>query len=243
MRYSPEHKAEIHEKIVKDAARRVRAEGIAGAAVSAVMRDAGLTHGGFYKHFESKDELLMASLREGFREIEERLAQAGERSPRGTAWKAIVKTYLSEELCDHVERGCPLAALGPELARTGRALKAPIFEELKRYKDRMVPFMPPDRRQGACVLRYLFDDDRSDDDRPQSSRPGGAGGGARRRAGFSLAQLLSRRLELVSQREPFDKLSTHRAGRLPDQSGSLGAPGSSLPASPQMQGRLSRPKG
>jgi TetR/AcrR family transcriptional repressor of nem operon len=154
MRYSPEHKAEIHEKIVKDAARRVRAEGIAGAAVSAVMRDAGLTHGGFYKHFESKDELLMASLREGFREIEERLAQAGERSPRGTAWKAIVKTYLSEELCDHVERGCPLAALGPELARTGRALKAPIFEELKRYKDRMVPFMPG--RRTADKERAFF---------------------------------------------------------------------------------------
>ena len=66
MRYQPEHKAEIHQKIVKDASRRVRAEGITGAAVSAVMRDAGLTHGGFYKHFESKDELLTESLSEAF---------------------------------------------------------------------------------------------------------------------------------------------------------------------------------
>ena len=56
MRYAPKHKAEIHSKIVQDAARRVRAEGIAGASVSSVMRDAGLTHGGFYKHFKNKDD-------------------------------------------------------------------------------------------------------------------------------------------------------------------------------------------
>src|SRR5215472_10199331 len=68
MRYRPGHKIEIHQKIVKDAARRVRAEGLNGAAVGAVMRDTGLTHGGFYKHFASKDELLIESLKEDFRE-------------------------------------------------------------------------------------------------------------------------------------------------------------------------------
>ena len=81
MRYRPEHKAEIHQKIVKDASRRIRAEGITGAAVSAVMRDAGLTHGGFYKHFESKDELLMESLSEAFQEIADRLARAARAVP------------------------------------------------------------------------------------------------------------------------------------------------------------------
>ena len=145
MRYSTEHKAEVHRKIVKDASRRVRAEGITGAAVSAVMRDAGLTHGGFYKHFESKDELLMESLSAAFEEITERLVQAGEKSEPETAWKAIVKTYLSLEYCDHVEYGCPLTALGPELARADQAMKPRIFEELKQYKSRMVPFMPGQR--------------------------------------------------------------------------------------------------
>src|SRR5882757_1080776 len=111
MRYRSEHKGEIHQKIVKDAARRVRAEGITGAAVSAVMRDAGLTHGGFYKHFASKDELLMQSLSEAFREISERLTRAAEQSKPATAWKAIVKAYLSTEHCDHAELGCPVAAL------------------------------------------------------------------------------------------------------------------------------------
>jgi TetR/AcrR family transcriptional repressor of nem operon len=142
MRYAPEHKAEVHQKIVKDAARRVRAEGLTGAAVSEVMRDAGLTHGGFYKHFESKEDLLVESLREGFREIIDRLADAGLESQSGAAWKAIVKTYLSPEHCDDVEGGCPMAALAPELARADKAMKPKIVEQMVQYKNRMLPFMP-----------------------------------------------------------------------------------------------------
>ena len=145
MRYRPEHKLEIHRKIVKDASRRVRAEGLNGAAVSAVMKDAGLTHGGFYKHFGSKDDLVLESLREGFREIENTLAHAAEESPAGEAWKAIVKTYLSLGLCEHPERGCPLAALSPDLARADKRIKPQIVAELVNYKSRMLPFMPGQR--------------------------------------------------------------------------------------------------
>lgn len=142
MRYRPEHRADIHQKIVKDASRRVRAEGLTGAAVSAVMRDVGLTPGGFYKHFRSKDGLVVESLREAFRETANRLAQAGEQAQPGTAWKAIVKAYLSPEHCDHAEFGCPLAALAPELARTDETVKAQILGEMTKYKSRMLPFMP-----------------------------------------------------------------------------------------------------
>jgi TetR/AcrR family transcriptional regulator, transcriptional repressor for nem operon len=142
MRYKPEHKAEIHRKIVQDASRRVRAEGLTGAAVSAVMRDAGLTHGGFYKHFGSKDDLLLESLREAFREIEQTLARASEQALPGEVWRAIVKTYLSPELCEHPERGCPLAALAPELARADKRMKPQIVAELVNYKSQMQPFMP-----------------------------------------------------------------------------------------------------
>ena len=154
MRYGPEHKLEIHRKIVKDASRRVRAEGLSGAAVSAVMKDAGLTHGGFYKHFRSKDDLLLESLREGFREIEDSLAHAAEQSPPGAAWKAIVKTYLSLDLCENPERGCPLGALSPELARADKRMKPQIVAELVNYKSRMVPFMPG--QQTADKERAFF---------------------------------------------------------------------------------------
>ena len=141
MRYHPEHKSEVHQKIVKDASRRLRAEGLGGAAVAAVMRDTGLTHGGFYKHFESKDELLLESLHDAFREIGDTLTTAAERSPSREGWREIVKTYLSPEYCKHAQRGCPLTALAPELARAGKT----IVSELVNYKDRMVPFMPGKR--------------------------------------------------------------------------------------------------
>jgi TetR/AcrR family transcriptional regulator, transcriptional repressor for nem operon len=154
MRYRPEHKVDVHRKILKDASRRVRAEGTAGAAVSSVMRDAGLTTGGFYKHFASKDALLTESLSEAFREITDRLTQVAEESKPGTAWKAIVKAYLSPEHCDHPESGCPLAALAPELARADHAMKAPIRREMIKYKSRMLPLMPG--RRAADKQRAFF---------------------------------------------------------------------------------------
>ena len=154
MRYRPEHKAEVHQKIVKDASRRLRAEGLTGAAVAAVMRDTGLTHGGFYKHFESKNDLLLESLHEAFREIGDTLVGAAEQSPPEAAWKAIVKAYLSLEYCDHAERGCPLTTLAPELARAGKEMRGQILAELVNYKDRMIPFMPG--RRTADKERAFF---------------------------------------------------------------------------------------
>ena len=154
MRYQPEHKAEVHQKIVKDASRRMRAEGLSGAAVAEVMRDTGLTHGGFYKHFESKDELVMESLRESFRDIADKLVRVAEQSRSEAPWKAIVKSYLSLEYCDHAERGCPLPALAPELARVDETMRSQVLAELVNYRDRMLPFMPG--RRTADKERAFF---------------------------------------------------------------------------------------
>ena len=154
MRYRPEHKLEVHQKIVKDASRRVRAEGLNGSAVATVMRGSGLTHGGFYKHFGSKEELLMESLHEAFRDIGDTLARAAEQSHSQEPWKAIVKAYLSQEYCDHAERGCPLTALAPELARADKRMRGPIFTELVHYRDRMLPYMPG--RRNADKERAFF---------------------------------------------------------------------------------------
>ena len=145
MRYRPEHKAEVHQKIVEDAARRVRAEGLNGAAVATVMRDNGLTHGGFYKHFESKDDLIVESLHEAFREMGDILIRAAEHSRADQPWKTIVKTYLSLEYCDQAERGCPLAALAADLGRVEGGMKRRILSELVSYKNRFIPYMPGKR--------------------------------------------------------------------------------------------------
>jgi TetR/AcrR family transcriptional regulator, transcriptional repressor for nem operon len=145
MRYRTEHKANIHRKIVRDASRLIRREGLAGAAVGAVMRDAGLTQGGFYRHFESKEDLLIQSVGEAFRDIVDKLARVAEEASPGEEWRAIVETYLSLQSCADAEHGCPLTALGPELTRADLAMKSRVLDELVNYKDRMTPFMPGQR--------------------------------------------------------------------------------------------------
>ena len=82
---------------------------------------------------------------ERFREMAENLVRAAKQARSEPPWKAIVKTYLSLEYCDHAGRGCPLAALAPELARVDKSMRGQIFAELVNYKDRMVPFMPGQR--------------------------------------------------------------------------------------------------
>ncbi len=163
MRYRPEHKAEVRQKIVKDASHRVRAEGLNGAAVAAVMRDTGLTHGGFYKHFDSKSDLLLESLREAFTEIGDTLARAAQQSKREAGWKALVKTYLSVEYCDHAERGLPVAGT---CAGDGACRRSDERPDLCRACEIQGPdgslyARPAQCGQGARFFRDLFNHDRS----------------------------------------------------------------------------------
>ena len=154
MRYRPEHKAETHERIVKDAARRFRSEGLSGAGVARVMKDAGLTHGGFYKHFAGKDDLMVEAIREAFQELRASLVRAAEEAPQTEAWKAMVRAYLSPEHCNHPETGCPLAALAPELARIDGPAKKQIQATMRDYKESLLPFMPG--RRAADRERAFF---------------------------------------------------------------------------------------
>jgi len=154
MRYSAKHKAEVHQRIVRDASRRVRRKGLGGAAVAAVMHDTGLTHGGFYKHFASKDELLIESVRAGFRDFAGKLVRAAEQARSEAPWKAIVKLYLSPEHRAHAERGCPVSSLAAELARVDETMKGLVLAELVNYRDQMVPFMPG--RRTADKERAFF---------------------------------------------------------------------------------------
>jgi TetR/AcrR family transcriptional repressor of nem operon len=154
VRYSPEHKTETHKKIVEDASRRIRAKGLHGAGVAAVMQDTGLTHGGFYKHFRSKDDLLAESVTKAFEDMSARLVKVAEQSPPGEAWKAIVTEYLSREHCIHPDNGCPLAALASELARGDAEMKKRTGTAMLEYKTRLLPFMPG--RRAADRERAFF---------------------------------------------------------------------------------------
>ena len=144
MRYEPEHKAGTHRRIVKNAARRFRAEGLGGPGVAAVMKSSGLTVGGFYKHFRSKDELLAEAIEEGFLEHGEKLLAGLQGVPPAERWKAIVRHYLSLEHCEHPESGCPMATLAPEIARARPAIRKRIAGVMKARRARMLEFMPGD---------------------------------------------------------------------------------------------------
>ena len=88
MRYEPDHKARIHRRIVKNASRQLRAKGLNGAAVTTVMKASGLTHGGFYRHFGSRDDLVVEAIEESLQELRDRLIAAAKDAEPGEGWKA-----------------------------------------------------------------------------------------------------------------------------------------------------------
>jgi TetR/AcrR family transcriptional repressor of nem operon len=143
MRYDAEHKATTHRRIVKGASRQLRKKGLSGPAVATLMKASGLTHGGFYKHFPSRDALVVEAIEESFRDLTQTLIdaaamQSGSRDP----WQAIIKTYLSLERCDRAEIGCPMAALAPDMARTAPAMKRRISAAIMKFREELIPFMP-----------------------------------------------------------------------------------------------------
>jgi len=108
------------------------------------MRDLHLTHGGFYRHFDSKDELLVEAFEEGHGEFLHRVASALQRSPKGGEIKALIDTYLDIEHCENAADGCPVAALATDLARHPPRSRARIaFEKvLKARTTELAKYMP-----------------------------------------------------------------------------------------------------
>jgi len=142
MRYEPEHKTRTRDRIVRNAAQKLRAEGLSGPGVASVMKASGLTVGGFYKHFRSKDELLAEAIAEGFSESGEKIYSSLQKVPREDRWKELVRVYLSPEHCDHADVGCPVAALAPEMARAKLSIRKRISDLMKGRAQRWVEFMP-----------------------------------------------------------------------------------------------------
>src|SRR5579884_3521469 len=138
MRYEREHKTRTRDRIVRNAARKLRAEGLSGPGVAGVMKASGLTVGGFYKHFRSKDELVAEAIAQGFSDSSEKIRSSLQNVPPAERWKTVVRWYLSTEHCDHPEIGCPVAALAPELARARPSVRKRIASLMKEW----VEFMP-----------------------------------------------------------------------------------------------------
>ncbi|HET9281088.1 MAG TPA: TetR/AcrR family transcriptional regulator [Candidatus Angelobacter sp.] len=142
MRYAPEHKARTHKRIVRNASRQLRAKGLNGSAVNTLMKAAGLTHGGFYRHFGSRDDLVAEAIEESLQELRDRLIAAAKDAKPGEGWKAMVRSYLSLERCDHLDDGCPIAALAPDIARARPAVKRRGSAAILKFRQEILPFMP-----------------------------------------------------------------------------------------------------
>jgi TetR/AcrR family transcriptional repressor of nem operon len=142
MRVSREKAAENREQIVETASRMFREHGFDGVGVDAIMKGAGLTHGGFYGHFGSKDDLAAEALRRAL--------------ARGVEWQAghatvqdTVSGYLSDKHCTDRANGCAIAALGADMPRQGKAVRRAFTDHLRARLDHYAQLI----KNGAAARR------------------------------------------------------------------------------------------
>jgi len=147
MRYSADHKERTRERIVRAAARRFRSRGSDGAVIGDLMRDLRLTHGGFYRHFDSKEDLFAEAFSLSLRELGDRVTRAVEAAPEGKELNALIDAYLDVDHLNDVAGGCPVAALASEVARRPRSARGPYLQALRAHIQRMERFIPADRAE------------------------------------------------------------------------------------------------
>jgi TetR/AcrR family transcriptional repressor of nem operon len=141
MPWAEKHKAETRERILDAAAAAFRADGVDGIAVGDVMSRAGLTHGGFYAHFASKEELVAEALRHASRQTTRKFDRTAA-TAGADALRAVIDSYLDAAHVAHPERGCVVAALGAEAARGPRAVKVSLGQSIRARLDRLRRLLP-----------------------------------------------------------------------------------------------------
>ena len=132
MRYSREHKLETHARIVKRASVRLREKGAHGIGVADLMKDAGLTHGGFYAHFNSREALVIEAFTHALDRSTERWRKLGEETQPDKRLAKVVNSYLSPLHRDDPGRGCAIPALGAEIARESPRTRKVFADRVER---------------------------------------------------------------------------------------------------------------
>lgn len=161
MRYSREHKQETHARIVRKASVRLREKGAHGIGVADLMKEAGLTHGGFYAHFDSREALVIEAFNYAMDRSMEHWRKTIELTPPDKRLSMIVDSYLSTLHRDDPGRGCAVPTLGPEMAREGPRARKAFAAKLEQMID-MIADQIPDvprkaaRRQAAATLATMM---------------------------------------------------------------------------------------
>jgi TetR/AcrR family transcriptional regulator, transcriptional repressor for nem operon len=161
MRYSKEHKQETHDRIVRKASVRLREKGAHGIGVADLMKEAGLTHGGFYAHFDSRDALVIEAFNYAMERSNANWRKLAEQTPPEKRFAAIVESYLTTTHRDDPGHGCAVPTLGPEIAResprTRKAFAAKIDEMIEMMADQL-PDVPRKaaRKQAIAALATMM---------------------------------------------------------------------------------------
>src|SRR5260370_14318161 len=150
------HKAQTRARIVAAAARAFRERGVESVAIADVMRAAGLTHGGFYAHFSSKDALVAEATASGLVDSRrEFVSDAAEANPEAPL-REVIRRYVSRYHRDHQAEGCAMPALTAEIARESTEVRRAFTAALEEFVANLMEYVPGDspeaRRDGALVL-------------------------------------------------------------------------------------------
>jgi TetR/AcrR family transcriptional repressor of nem operon len=146
-----EQKDRTRQDILASAARLLRERGISGASVAEVMKGAGLTVGGFYAHFGSKDELVGATLRQSMRALWDEMFAAMGPARGAEAVGMLVRRYLSRAHRDHPAEGCPLPAVVGEAPQASPIVREALAEELLRNVERLGERLHGDQRRARAL--------------------------------------------------------------------------------------------
>jgi AcrR family transcriptional regulator len=153
---APSRKEETHERIVEVAARAIRRTGYSGTGVADIMKEAGLTHGGFYAHFDSRDALLSEAGDRAGAESVALAARVAAAAPPGLAVQAMMQAYLSPEHIAAIETGCPVSALGSEMPRQAPEVRRVATIHIKEMIDLFARQLPewgqPQAHEQAMAL-------------------------------------------------------------------------------------------
>jgi TetR/AcrR family transcriptional regulator, transcriptional repressor for nem operon len=130
MRHSKAEKARTHKRIVAIASKRFREQGLDGIGIAELMKEAGLTVGGFYKHFKSRDDLVAESVGSALGFWKRQVDAAASGGPPVT-YESLVDDYLSETHRNHPGRGCPVGALAGDIARSDKRTRAVVTRQIR----------------------------------------------------------------------------------------------------------------
>lgn len=143
-----------HERIVQAAARAIRRSGYDGTGVADIMKEAGLTHGAFYAHFESREAMLAEAADRAGAESNAFAARVIAAARPEQSLQALVQTYLSKEHLARIETGCPVSALGSEMPRQSPEVRRAATRRIKEMID-LVARQSPDWGQSSAHERAL----------------------------------------------------------------------------------------